>query len=179
MSPEMQVSSDTYKQWITSVSQRYRASQIRAAVKVNEEMLRFYYVLGGEMEQIKPAFKFGDKFYQTLSADLQTLLPEIKSFSPKNLRYIHKYYQLFSSFSNYPQLVAKLDSASENGKFELNFDEICEKAPKCIFQIPWGHSRYIIDRCSGNPEHWSDKQEVHQTGTTTTVIVQESDAQML
>ena len=29
------------------------------------------------------------------------------------------------------------------------------------------------------PADWSDKQEIHQTGTTTTVIVQESDAQML
>ncbi|HJJ55116.1 MAG TPA: hypothetical protein O0X50_03415 [Methanocorpusculum sp.] len=26
---------------------------------------------------------------------------------------------------------------------------------------------------------WSDRQEIHQTGTTTTVIVQESDAQLL
>lgn len=31
-----------YFQWIKTLSSRYRSSQIKAAVKVNEEMLRFY-----------------------------------------------------------------------------------------------------------------------------------------
>ena len=32
-----------YLEWIAELSQRYRQSQIRAAVKVNSEMLRFYW----------------------------------------------------------------------------------------------------------------------------------------
>ena len=31
-----------YAQWIAELAQRYRSSQIKAATKVNDEMLRFY-----------------------------------------------------------------------------------------------------------------------------------------
>lgn len=32
---------DEYKQWITDICRRFRSSQIKAASKVNVEMLRF------------------------------------------------------------------------------------------------------------------------------------------
>lgn len=31
-----------YKKWISDISSRFKQSQIKAAVKVNDEMLRFY-----------------------------------------------------------------------------------------------------------------------------------------
>lgn len=34
-----------YAKWITGISKDFRKSQIRAAVKVNEEMLKFYWRL--------------------------------------------------------------------------------------------------------------------------------------
>lgn len=146
---------EKYREWIVSVSNRYRVCQIRASVKVNEEMLRFYFVLGMEMNKLKKSFKWGDNFYQTVSRDLQELLPDIKSFSPKNLSYMYKFYALFSSSSIYPQVVGKLDSASGEETILLSSSEnpvLTEDSFRCIFQIPWGHYRYIIDRCSGNPE---------------------------
>ncbi len=36
----------SYKDWITEISDEFRKSQIRAAVKINDEMLRFYWKLG-------------------------------------------------------------------------------------------------------------------------------------
>ena len=39
------LSSDSaYRDWIQEVGKRFKQSQIRAAVKVNDEMLRFYYL---------------------------------------------------------------------------------------------------------------------------------------
>lgn len=37
---------ETYKKWIKNVSVRFKNGQIKAAIKVNEEMLRFYWTLG-------------------------------------------------------------------------------------------------------------------------------------
>ena len=146
---------EKYDDWIVSVSERYRICQIRAAVKVNEEMLRFYFVLGMEMDKLKKSFKWGDNFYKTVSQDLEKLLPGIKSFSPKNLSYMHRFYSLFSSLSICPQLVGKLDSASvDECECSSSFESsvLTEDAFHCIFQIPWGHYRYIIDKCKGNSE---------------------------
>ena len=40
---------EQYKKWISEVSKRFRQSQIKAMVKVNDEMLRFYWQLGKEL----------------------------------------------------------------------------------------------------------------------------------
>ena len=38
-----------YIQWIKDLSSRYRRSQIKASVKVNQEMLQFYWELGKDI----------------------------------------------------------------------------------------------------------------------------------
>ena len=42
-----------YREWISEVSKRFHQSQIKAAVKVNDEMLRFYWQLGKELHDRK------------------------------------------------------------------------------------------------------------------------------
>lgn len=42
-----------YQQWIKNLSERYRQSQLKAAVKVNTEMLRFYWSLGADIVNLK------------------------------------------------------------------------------------------------------------------------------
>lgn len=41
-----------YKEWIQDVSRRFRRSQLNAAVKVNNEMLRFYWSLGQDISRM-------------------------------------------------------------------------------------------------------------------------------
>ena len=76
-----------YLAWIQSISKRYRQSQIKAAVRVNDEMLRFYWSLGRDMEIQKETYAWGSHFYKQISNDLTRELPEVKSFSPRNLLY--------------------------------------------------------------------------------------------
>ena len=42
-----------YIQWIKELSSRYRRSQIKAAMKVNQEMLQFYWELGKDIVEKK------------------------------------------------------------------------------------------------------------------------------
>ena len=35
-----------YKEWIAGISTDFRKSQIRASMKINDEMLRFYHKIG-------------------------------------------------------------------------------------------------------------------------------------
>lgn len=59
-----------YKMWIADISQRFKKSQIKAASKVNEEMLFFYWQLGKEIEGMKTQNLYGSGFYERLSKDL-------------------------------------------------------------------------------------------------------------
>lgn len=125
-----------YREWISEVSKRFHQSQIKAAVKVNDEMLRFYWQLGKELHDRKDKFSYGQSFYKTISRDLRRELPDVKSFSETNLRYMQKFAELYSEISNLPQV-----------EEDFRSEEI-----EPLFAIPWGHHKIIIDKCNGNPK---------------------------
>ena len=90
-----------YAEWIKNVGANFRQCQIKAASKVNEEMLKFYWNLGKEMISLKEKSNLGNKFYEIVSKDLREELPKVKSFSPTNLKYMQYFYELYGS----PQVV--------------------------------------------------------------------------
>ncbi len=57
---------DQYKRWITDVSRRFKSSQIKAAIKVNDEMLRFYWSLGRDIVEMKAESRWGTAFFEVL-----------------------------------------------------------------------------------------------------------------
>jgi len=88
---------EQYKKWISEVSKRFRQSQIKAMVKVNDEIQ-----LGKELHDRKDSFSYGQGFYKKISRDLRKELPDVKSFSETNLRYMQKFAELYSEISNLP-----------------------------------------------------------------------------
>lgn len=130
-----------YKDWVKELSLRYRKSQIKAAVKVNREMLSFYWSVGKDITEKEYDNKYGSAFYKNLSADLIAELPNVEGLSERNLRYMKSFYTLYSScMKTLPQSVAK----SEN--------EILPQLVAELSSVPWGHHRLIIDKCKGNAE---------------------------
>ena len=77
-----------YKEWIKDLSVRYRRSQIKAAVKVNTEMLSFYWELGRDISKYDLDNKYGSRFYSVLSKDLQRELPNVSGLTERNIRYM-------------------------------------------------------------------------------------------
>ena len=82
-----------YKEWIAEISTDFRKSQIRASMKINDEMLRFYWKLGKGISSMREQFGYGMGFYKTVSDDLKSILPDVKSFSPTNLKYMRYFYE--------------------------------------------------------------------------------------
>ena len=115
-----------YLQWVKDLALRYRQSQIKAAVKVNQEVLAFYYSLGKDIVEMNAEAKWGSKFLHHLSRDLKEQLPDVEGFSPTILLYIKNFYILYSNLLFTPQL---------GEHFAVN-----------IFSIPWGHHKLLIDK---------------------------------
>lgn len=74
MSKSISILDQDYILWIKDLSSRYRRSQIKAAVKVNQEMLQFYWDLGKDIVERDVENRYGARFYASLSRDLKTLL---------------------------------------------------------------------------------------------------------
>ena len=134
-------SNDAYKKWITQIKEQYRKSQIKSASSVNREMLMFYWELGRNLEIVKAQYDWGSNFYKVISDDIKRELPDVKSFSPRNLLYMHQFYRLYSLETITPQDGAQL------GSVEITPQVVAQMN---IFMIPWGHHRFIIDKCKND-----------------------------
>lgn len=58
---QLTITEQGYLQWIEQLSHRYRNSQIKAAVKVNREMIRFYWSLGRDIVTRKAEARWGEQ----------------------------------------------------------------------------------------------------------------------
>ncbi len=129
-----------YKQWVQSLSKKFRQSQIKAAVKVNREMLAFYWELGRDIVEMKAESRWGSGFMEALSQDLQRELPGVKGLSSTNLRYIKRFYLLYSQ-------LFQAQAVPELGTTEICAQVVPELSYEELFSIPWGHHRNIIIKC--------------------------------
>ena len=137
--------SNEYREWIKSISYRFKQSQIKAACRVNTEMLRFYWSLGKDIADMEQENRYGSGFLKKLSLDLKKELPDVKSFSDTNLNYMKRFYELYPEIENFPQLGG--DSSAD-----INFPQLGGNSDAVVFLIPWGHNKLIIDRCKGDQE---------------------------
>lgn len=161
-----------YTKWIAELSSRYRRSQIKAAVKVNSEMLQYYWELGKDIVEKKAENKWGSGFMKNLSRDLRELNPDATCFSETNIMYMKKFYLLYQSYVIIsPQVVDYLEkkqiNSSDKALLEKNinspqlvdcFDnfhftqQVVEQIRRDLFNVPWGHHRYIIDKFFNVPD---------------------------
>lgn len=137
---------EKYRKWLEDVSNRFKASQIKAAIKVNKEMLQFYYSVGKDISDMVKEQKYGSGFYKKISVDLQNIFPDVHSFSVTNLKYMRYFYELYAELDNRQQTVDDFDIEKNRQQLVDDFDN------NIIFNIPWGHHIVLINKCKNNPE---------------------------
>ncbi len=105
----LSIPSAEYKKWIGELTKRYKQSQVKAAIKVNESMLRFYWSLGRDIMLMKAEAKWGTSVLKNLSLDLQHEFPHSRGLSYTNLKYARQWYAFYNSKQvNRQQLVGEL-----------------------------------------------------------------------
>ena len=122
-----------YKQWLTDLKVRIRNSQIKAALKVNTELINLYWELGKEIVSKQEQSQWGDGLIKQLSSDLQQEFPEMKGFSTTNIKYIKRWY----SFYNQDITIGQ---------------QVVDQLRETVSQIPWGHNLRIIIQCKSIEE---------------------------
>ncbi|MBO5193420.1 MAG: DUF1016 family protein [Bacteroidales bacterium] len=157
MSKALTISDKVYTQWVEDLSVRYRQSQIKAAVKVNREMLEFYWGLGRDIEEMHVEERWGECVIKNLSADLQHNNPNSTGLSRTNIYYAKKFYLLYSGYLKIvPQLVGQLEKENTLQPVAQNQGSKIVPQPvgqleELLFSIPWGHHRYLMDKFGDDP----------------------------
>ena len=133
-----------YTEWIAELSHRYRQSQIKASVRVNNEMLRFYWSVGKDIAERQYDNKYGSHFYENLSNDLTKVVGNKRGLAPTSLRYTKYFYSLYSPlFENHRQ-------AAEDSLQSI-YRQVAEDFD-LLFCIPWTHHQKIIDKVKGDSQ---------------------------
>lgn len=155
MSRNLTIIDKDYAQWVEDLSARYRQSQIRASVKVNRELLRYYWELGRDIEEMHVEERWGQSVIKNLSVDLQHQNPNAKGLSVRNIYYCKNFYLLYRQyFAIVPQSVAQLEEEKVPQAVAQSseiFPQLAEQLSEVLFSIPWGHHRYVMDKCSEEP----------------------------
>jgi len=119
-----------YKKFLVELKEKVKNSQLKAAIKVNYELLNLYWELGKKITEKQKEYSWGDSFISNLSNDLKKEFPDMKGFSVQNLKNI-RYWYLF-----YAEYLIGLQPVSQLKKIENK-----------IKSIPWGHNQRIMYKC--------------------------------
>lgn len=141
-----------YSAWLKEIKNKVRTVQLKAAVKVNFEMLNFYWELGADIAEKQAAAKWGDGFISKLSHDLMAEFPDMKGFSKRNLELIRKWFCFWSVQ-----------------------DEI---AKQLATQIPWWHNVVIITKTKNTDEALFYVQKTIQNNWSRAVLTHHIESRL-
>ena len=77
-----------YQSLLAEIKGRLKKAQLRAAIVVNHELIKFYWDIGKLIIESQERAKWGDKLFEVLSNDLRKLFPNTDGFSKTNLKYM-------------------------------------------------------------------------------------------
>ncbi|MCL2512056.1 MAG: DUF1016 N-terminal domain-containing protein [Bacteroidales bacterium] len=172
-----------FKQWLVDFKTRIRQSQIKAAVKVNTELLRLYWDLGRDIVVRQMDTAWGSGFFEQLSKELRAEFPGMKGFSVVNLTYCKRFYLFYTQDDkNFHQLGGKSDNVIlhqageelqqiENEKVTILQQPVEELEAHPIFQIPWGHHVQIFTKCKSTSEALFYVQKTIKNGWSRAVLM--------
>lgn len=138
-----------YDDFLRDLKERIRSAQVRAVLAVNRELVLLYWQIGRDILTRQQQQGWGAKVIERLSADLRSLFPEMKGFSPRNLKYMRAFAEAYSEESFVQQVVA---------------------------QIPWGHNVRLLDLIKDSTERLWYAQQTIQYGWSRNILVHQIES---
>ncbi|TSJ81100.1 MAG: PDDEXK nuclease domain-containing protein [Candidatus Cardinium sp.] len=106
-----------YHQLLNDLKTSVASAKYNASLHVNKALVSLYHHIGSRILHTQMQERWGTGVIAELSKDLRAAFPEMKGFSPQNLKYMRKFAQAYDQ------------------------DEIGQQA---VDQIPWGHIVVLI-----------------------------------
>lgn len=127
-----------YVKWLSDLKKRIRIAQLKAAVRVNEEMLKLYWGLGEDICEKQKQYHWGTAFMDRLSIDLRTEFPHTEGFSRANLYFIKRWFVFYSSQMEFFYQAGRKLQTVENASVSI---------PEILLRVPWKHQTHIVSKC--------------------------------
>ena len=108
-----------YADWLADLKGRIHTAQQRATLAVNRELVLLYWQIGRDILVRQASQGWGAKVIERLAHDLRAAFPDMKGFSPRNLKYMRAFAEAWPDAEFVQQAVA---------------------------QLPWGHNVVLLEK---------------------------------
>jgi predicted nuclease of restriction endonuclease-like (RecB) superfamily len=80
--------SEAYSQWLYELKLRVERARQHAAASANRELIKLYWQIGSDILQRQRDQGWGARVVDQLARDLKSAFPDMRGFSPRNLKYM-------------------------------------------------------------------------------------------
>lgn len=139
----LQTTPPEYLEWLRNLKGEIQQARHRAALAVNSELILLYWRIGREILERQATHGWGARVIDQLAADLHSEFPDVKGFSPRNLKYMRKFAQEWGDSAIVQQVVAQLPW----GQNVLLLDSVPDEAQRLWYAraaVEHGWSRNIL-----------------------------------
>lgn len=135
-----------YMDWLSELKDRIHQAQQKASLAVNRELVLLYWQIGSDILVRQAQQGWGSKVIDRLSLDLRSAFPEMKGFSPRNLKYMRAF----------------VDAWPE-----------AEFVQGVLAQLPWYHQLALLDKLdSSESRRWYAAQAIEHNWSRNVLVMQ-------
>lgn len=135
-----------YAEWLFDLKSRIHSAQQRATLAVNRELVVLYWQIGSEILARQAQQGWGARVVDRLAQDLRNAFPDMKGFSPRNLKYMRAFAQAWPEAEFVQQAAA---------------------------QLPWFHLCTLIDKLKTREERdWYLAQTIEHGWSRNILVIQ-------
>lgn len=97
-----------YAVWIAELKQRIQQQRLRIVLTSNANMIMLYWDIGKRILDKQNIHGWGARIVDRISLDLRKAFPEMKGFSPRNLKYMRAFASAWPDFKIVQEALAQL-----------------------------------------------------------------------
>ena len=163
-----------YVEWLADVKARFRQSQIKASIRVNTDMLEFYWSIGRDLVALRAEERWGAGVVKQFALDMRQAFPDATGFSHTNVKYMKQWYsfyfkQVTKSHQLGDQLEQTVKSHQLGGQLEM---------PEIFGFVPWRHHVEIFAKSKSLEEALFYINKVVEGGWTRSWLEEQINAKL-
>lgn len=135
-----------YADWLADLKARIHTAQQRATLAVNRELVLLYWQIGRDILTRQAEQGWGAKVIERLADDLRAAFPDMKGFSPRNLKYMRAFAEAWPDQPFVQEVLA---------------------------QLPWYHQLTLLEKLPGDQtRRWYAAQAIEHNWSRNVLVMQ-------
>ncbi|MFR2794026.1 MAG: PDDEXK nuclease domain-containing protein [Eisenbergiella sp.] len=108
VAPNFSEMSDTYLKFIEEIKAEIQKQRVSVVLNANSSMICLYWNIGKAIMKKQEEEGWGSKVIDRMSKDLKDAFPEMSGFSPRNIKYMRKFFECWPEYEIVQRVVAQI-----------------------------------------------------------------------